>query len=101
MSSGMLFVINLDDLLFPENQKPKQNKQIVILKKERRERNNKWFDLKFMLTIKPSCNINYEFIIFVFTVSEENETLCSLVMPIIMSISKKSDNSEHQIQNTV
>ena len=54
-----------------------------------------------MLTIKPSCNINYEFIIFVFTVSEENETLCSLVMPIIMSISKKSDNSEHQIQNTV
>ena len=54
-----------------------------------------------MLTIKPSCNINYECIIFVFTVSEENETPCSLVMPIIMSISKKSDNSEHQIQNTV
>ena len=54
-----------------------------------------------MFTIKPSCNINYEFIIFVFTVSEENETLCSLVMPIIMSISKKSDNSEHQIQTTV
>ena len=38
MSSGMLFVINLDDLLFPENQKPKQNKQIIILKKERREK---------------------------------------------------------------
>ena len=41
MSSGMLFVINLDDLLFPENQKPKQNKQIITLKKERRKRNKK------------------------------------------------------------
>ena len=51
--------------------------------------------------IKLSCKINYEFIIFVFTVSEENETLCSHIMSIIMSIGKKSDNSEHQIQNTV
>ena len=101
MSSGVLFVINLDDLLFPENQKPKQNKQIIILKKERRKRNNKQFDLEFMLMIKLPWKINYEFIIFVFTVSEENETLCSHVMSIIMSISKKSDNSEHHIQNTV
>ena len=101
MSSGVLFVINLDDLLFPENQKPKQNKQIIILKKERRKRNNKQFDLEFMLMIKLPWKINYEFIIFVFTVSEENETLCSHIMSIIMSISKKSDNSEHYIQNTV
>ena len=51
--------------------------------------------------IKLSCKINYKFIIFVFTVSEENETLCSHVMSIMMSISKKGNNSEHQIQNTV
>ena len=51
--------------------------------------------------IKLSCKINYEFIIFVFTVSEKNETLCSHVMSIIMSISKRSNNAEGQLQNTV
>ena len=43
MSSGILFVFNLEDLLFPENQKPEQNKQIIILKNTSitRKRNNK------------------------------------------------------------
>ena len=43
MSSGMLFVINLDDLLFPENQKPKQkliNKLLYLRKKGERESTN-------------------------------------------------------------
>ena len=36
MSSGMLFVINLDDLLFPENQN-KINKLLYLRKKGERE----------------------------------------------------------------